>query len=54
MYYDLLFLIKTEIFIKFVAPLFIVSFILALVPIQSGGKGAKERIDFYLFRLQNQ
>ena len=47
-------LIKTEIFIKFVAPLFIVSFIfLALVPIIGVEvKGAKRWIDFYLFRLQ--
>ena len=47
-------LIKTELFIKLVLPLFIISFIfLALVPIIGVEvKGAKSWIDFYFFRLQ--
>ena len=47
-------LIKTEIFIKLVTPLFFISFIfLALVPIIGiEVKGAKRWIDLYLFRLQ--
>ena len=47
-------IIKTELFIKFVMPLFCASFILlALVPIIGVEvKGAKRWIDLYLFRLQ--
>ena len=47
-------LIKTEILIKIVFPLFIISFILlALVPIIGVEvKGAKRWLDFYFFRLQ--
>ena len=46
--------IKTEILIKLVLPLFIISFIfLALVPIIGVEvKGAKRWLDFYFFRLQ--
>ncbi len=46
--------VKTEIFVKFVFPLFLISFILlALVPIIGiEVKGAKRWIDLYLFRLQ--
>ena len=46
--------IKTELFIKLVVPLFILSFIfLALVPIIGVEvKGAKRWIDLYFFRLQ--
>ena len=46
--------IKTDIFIKFVGPLFALSFIfLALVPIIGVEvKGAKRWIDLYLFRIQ--
>ena len=46
--------VKTEIFVKFVFPLFFISFILlALVPIIGiEVKGAKRWIDLYLFRLQ--
>ena len=46
--------IKTELLIKFIIPLFIVSFIfLALVPIIGVEvKGAKRWLDFYFFRLQ--
>ena len=45
---------KTELLIKFVVPLFIISFVLlAIVPIIGVEvKGAKRWIDFYLFRLQ--
>ena len=47
-------IVKTEILIKLIFPLFIVSFILlALVPIIGVEvKGAKRWIDFYFFRLQ--
>ena len=47
-------LIKTELLIKFVVPLFVVSFIfLALVPIIGiEVKGAKRWVDLYFFRLQ--
>jgi cell division protein FtsW len=47
-------LLKTEILIKLVVPLFIISFIfLALVPIIGVEvKGAKRWLDFYFFRLQ--
>ncbi len=47
-------LIKTEIFIRFITPMFIVSLILlALVPIIGlEVKGAKRWLDFYFFRLQ--
>jgi len=47
-------LIKTEILIKIIVPLFIISFIfLALVPIIGVEvKGAKRWLDFYFFRLQ--
>ena len=47
-------IIKTELFIKFVVPLFFISFfLLALVPIIGVEvKGAKRWIDLYLFRLQ--
>ena len=47
-------IIKTEIFIKLVIPLFIICFmLLALVPIIGVEiKGAKRWIDFYFFRLQ--
>ncbi len=47
-------LLKTEILIKLVAPLFLISFIfLALVPIIGiEVKGAKRWLDFYFFRLQ--
>tara|TARA_B100000575_G_C23131382_1_gene656342 strand:+ start:399 stop:1526 length:1128 start_codon:yes stop_codon:yes gene_type:complete len=47
-------IIKTELIIKFVVPLFVVSFIfLALVPIFGVEvKGAKRWLDFYFFRLQ--
>ena len=47
-------LIKTEILIKIIFPLFIISFILlALVPIIGVEvKGAKRWLDFYFFRLQ--
>ena len=46
--------IKTEIFVKLVIPLFIISFLfLAFVPIIGVEvKGAKRWIDFYFFRLQ--
>ena len=46
--------IKTEVFIKLVIPLFIISFmLLALVPIIGVEvKGARRWIDLYLFRLQ--
>ena len=46
--------IKTEIFIKYVMPIFIVCFmLLALVPIIGVEvKGAKRWLDFYFFRLQ--
>ena len=46
--------LKTELLMKFVAPLFIVSFILlAIVPIIGVEvKGAKRWIDLYFFRLQ--
>ena len=46
--------LKTELLMKFVAPLFIVSFILlAIVPIVGVEvKGAKRWIDLYFFRLQ--
>ena len=46
--------VKTELLIKFVTPLFIVSFVLlAIVPIVGVEvKGAKRWIDFYFFRLQ--
>jgi cell division protein FtsW len=46
--------IKTDIFIKFIGPLFALSFIfLALVPIIGVEvKGAKRWIDLYLFRIQ--
>jgi cell division protein FtsW len=52
--YDFNFIIKTEILINLVIPLFIVSFILlALVPIIGVEvKGAKRWIDLYFFRLQ--
>ena len=45
---------KTELLIKFVLPLFIISFVLlAIVPIIGVEvKGAKRWIDFYFFRLQ--
>jgi cell division protein FtsW len=47
-------IIKTEIFIKLIIPLFIIAFLfLALVPIIGiEVKGAKRWIDFYFFRLQ--
>ena len=47
-------LIKTEILIKFIVPLFILSFIfLALVPIIGvEAKGAKRWLDLYFFKLQ--
>ena len=47
-------MIKTELLISLVTPLFIVSFILlALVPIIGVEvKGAKRWLDFYFFRLQ--
>ena len=46
--------IQTEIFIKFIIPLFTITFIfLALVPIIGVEvKGARRWIDFYFFRLQ--
>ena len=46
--------IKTEIFIRSIIPLFIITFLfLALVPIIGVEvKGAKRWIDFYFFRLQ--
>ena len=47
-------IIKTDKFIKFVIPLFIISFfLLALVPIIGLEiKGAKRWLDLYFFRLQ--
>ena len=47
-------LIKTEIFIRFITPMFIFSLtLLALVPIIGlEVKGAKRWLDFYFFRLQ--
>ena len=53
-YYDYYFNIKTEILIKLITPLFIISFIfLALVPVIGVEvKGAKRWIDLYFFRLQ--
>ncbi len=47
-------IIKTEVLVKLVVPLFIVSFtLLALVPIIGvEAKGAKRWLDFYFFRLQ--
>ena len=47
-------LLKTEILIKLISPLFIISFIfLALVPIVGVEvKGAKRWLDLYFFRLQ--
>ena len=47
-------ILKTELLIKLITPLFILSFIfLALVPIIGVEvKGAKRWIDFYFFRLQ--
>ena len=47
-------IIKTEIIIKLITPMFILSFILLLIVPVIGVevKGAKRWIDLYLFRLQ--